>query len=119
MLLRNSPALTPAMLASHRHSAQISTGARTWRGNAGSRLNPLQESRPSREYVNFLTAPMNAPWTHVSLAVKSLFHTLAGRYLLCLQPVILVSRNGTSHRDESRTLRFFWAIERNKYFYDE
>lgn len=119
MSLCNSPARTLAMLAAHRHNAQICTGPRSWRGDEESRLNPLQEVWQSREYVNFLTTLMHAPWTPVGLMAKALFRSLAGRYLLCLQPVILVIRNGTAHRDESRTLCFFPAIAQNKFSYDE
>lgn len=119
MPLRKSPARTPVMLAAHRHNAQISTDPRTWHSDAGSRLNPLQEGGQSREYVNFLTALMIAPWTQVGLKAKSLLHSLAGRYLLCLQAVILASRNGTAHRDESRHSVFSGQLNEIKFFYDE
>jgi hypothetical protein len=59
--LRKSPTLTPALLASNRRNAQKSTGPRTARGKAWSRLNRMRSGIRSREYLSFVDALMGAP----------------------------------------------------------
>jgi hypothetical protein len=61
MSLRKSPTLTPALLASNRLNAKKSTGPRTARGKAWSRLNGLKDGRNSRECLDLLMALMYAP----------------------------------------------------------
>ena len=61
MALRKSPTLTPALLASNRQNAKKSTGPRTARGKAWSRLNRLRNGMRSPEYINFLKALLDAP----------------------------------------------------------
>ena len=57
MSLRKSPTLTPALLASQRRDAQKSSGPRTARGKATSRLNRLRHGRRSPEYLAILERP--------------------------------------------------------------
>ena len=61
MSLRKSPTLTPALLASNRRNARKSTGPRTARGKAWSRLNRLRSGARSPEYKSFLNALCYAP----------------------------------------------------------
>ena len=56
MSLRKSPTLTCALLAANRRNAKQSTGPRTARGKAWSRLNHLKHGMDSPEFVSFWTA---------------------------------------------------------------
>jgi hypothetical protein len=59
--LRKSPTLTPARLEANRRNAQKSTGPRTARGKAHSRLNALRQGRRSPTYRRLLIELLNAP----------------------------------------------------------
>ncbi len=72
MSLRKSPTLTPALIASNRCNAKKSTGPRTARGKAWSRLNHLQDGMHSPEYINFLTALLDAPPGRVEVTAQAL-----------------------------------------------
>ena len=72
MSLRKPPTLTPALLAANRRNARKSTGPRTRRGKAWSRLNRLKEGWQSREYRDFLTALLDAPPGRVGSAADAL-----------------------------------------------
>jgi hypothetical protein len=61
MTLRKSPTLTPARLAANRRNARKSTGPRTARGKAWSRLNGLRTGSRSLAYGAFLRALLEAP----------------------------------------------------------
>ena len=61
MSLRKSPTLTPALLAANRQNAKKSTGPRTARGKAWSRLNRMRHGGRSQEYSDFLRALLDAP----------------------------------------------------------
>jgi len=61
MPLRKSPTLTPARLEANRRNAQKSTGPRSARGKARSRLNGLKTGWRSRAYRDLTTALMEAP----------------------------------------------------------
>ena len=61
MSLRRSPTLTPARLAANRANAQKSTGPRTARGKAWSRMNGVRTGRRSRAYREFFQALLDAP----------------------------------------------------------
>ena len=73
--LRKSPTLTPALLASNRRNAKKSTGPRTARGKAWSRLNHLQNGLHSLEYMRFLKALTNAPAGRVRVTAEALLAT--------------------------------------------
>jgi hypothetical protein len=85
--LRKSPILTPALLASNRRNAKKSTGPRTARGKAWSRLNHMREGSRSPEYLRLVTGLLSAPPGRVEataqavlsskLAVHPLFTELA------------------------------------------
>jgi hypothetical protein len=72
MSLRKSPTLTPALLAANRRNSKKSTGPRTGRGKAWSRLNNLQHGGRSQEYIDFLDALLNAPPGRVASAAEAL-----------------------------------------------
>ena len=61
MSLRKPLTLTPARIAANRRSAQRSTGPRTARGKARSRMNGLRNGSRSRLYLNVLQALVYAP----------------------------------------------------------
>lgn len=61
MSLRKSPTLTAARLAANRRNAQKSTGPRTPRGKAQSRLNALRHGWASPTFQNLIIAITEAP----------------------------------------------------------
>ena len=77
MSLRKSPTLTPALLASNRRNARKSTGPRTARGKAWSRLNSLREGWRSPDYIKFLVALIDAPPGRVGVTAKALLNSQA------------------------------------------
>ena len=92
MSLRKSPTRTPALLAANRRNAQKSTGPRTRRGKAWSRLNPLKGGWKSREYVNFLTALMNAPPGRVDAVANTMLRAQEVHHRLFLDTADLAVR---------------------------
>ena len=72
MSLRKSPTLTPALLASNRLNAKKSTGPRTARGKAWSRLNRFQHGMRSPEYLSFVGALHYAPPGRVAETAQAL-----------------------------------------------
>lgn len=61
MSLRKSPTLTPALLESNRRNAKKSTGPRTARGKAWTRLNHLRHGNRSAAYIRLVRALSDAP----------------------------------------------------------
>jgi hypothetical protein len=70
--LRKSPTLTPALLAANRRNSQKSTGPRTVRGKAQTRMNALRTGDRSRLRRNLLRALLNAPPGRVEAWAESL-----------------------------------------------
>jgi hypothetical protein len=87
--LRKSPTLTPALLAANRRNAQKSTGPRTARGKAWSRLNSLCHGCHSPRYVNFLTALFDAPPGRVGVTAQSLLDSQPVNHPLFLETAAL------------------------------
>jgi len=61
MSLRKSPTRTPAWLAANRSNAKKSTGPRTARGKAQTRMNALRTGARSRLRQGLWSALLNAP----------------------------------------------------------
>ena len=61
MSLRKSPTMTPGLLAALRRNAQKSTGPRTARGKAQTRLNALKNGQHSRLYWDLRRFYLEAP----------------------------------------------------------
>ncbi len=72
MSLRQSPTLTPALLAANRRNATKSTGPRTAQGKAWSRLNGLRYGRRSHHFDGFINALMDAPPGMVNVVAQRL-----------------------------------------------
>jgi hypothetical protein len=72
MSLRKSPTLTPALLAANRRNAKKSTGPRTPRGKAQSRMNGLRKGNRSPLYRNLLISLLNAPPCMVAATAEAL-----------------------------------------------
>ncbi len=72
MSLRKSPTLTPALIASNRRNAKKSTGPRTARGKAWSRLNSLRDGWHSPEYISLVKALLDAPPGRVGVTAQAL-----------------------------------------------
>ena len=71
MSLRKPPTMTPARLAANRCNAQKSTGPRTERGKAQTRMNALRRGMRSAVYIKLLTALMDAPPDSVEATAKA------------------------------------------------
>jgi hypothetical protein len=82
MSLRKSPTMTPVRLEANRRNAQKSTGPRTARGKAQSRMNSLRTGARSCFYRNLWLTLLDAPPCAVDrtarafLAPEMAFHSL-------------------------------------------
>ena len=86
MSLRKSPTLTPALLAANRQNAKQSTGPRTARGKAWSRLNRMRDGWRSPEYINFLPAGLDAPPGRVGVTAQALASSQQILHPLFMEP---------------------------------
>jgi hypothetical protein len=71
MSLRKSPTLTPARLAANRRNARKSTGPRTARGKAQSRMNGLRNGDHSPAFIDLLYALLTAPPGRVNATARA------------------------------------------------
>jgi hypothetical protein len=69
-------------LASNRRNAKKSTGPRTARGKAWSRLNHLQHGGRSPEYLSLVTALLDAPPGRMTVMAQALLASKAARHPL-------------------------------------
>jgi hypothetical protein len=72
MSLRKSPTLTPARLEANRRNARKSTGPRTARGKAQSRMNSLRSGSYSPSYRKLLRALLEAPICAVDSTARAI-----------------------------------------------
>jgi hypothetical protein len=122
--LRKSPCLTPALLASNRRNANKSTGPRTARGKAWSRLNHLRDGWRSPEYLSLITALFNAPpgrvgaTAHALLSSKLAIHPLfmeIARICVRAEMDIGNERRWKMSRKHENRIPFFCVRSRNVY----
>jgi len=122
MSLRKPPTLTPALLASNRRNAGKSTGPRTARGKAWSRLNRMRNGMRSPECVSFLRALLDAPPGYVQetaealLGPKPVVHPLFREFAeLCVQIEIGICNGQQWWREpgEQKKNSFFSVRSRN------
>jgi hypothetical protein len=88
--LRKSPTLTPALLAANRANAGKSTGPRTARGKAISRLNHMQHGMRSPEYINFFQTVMQTPHPRLVTTAVALLSSLPVIHPLFMEMVEMV-----------------------------
>jgi len=105
MSLRKSPTLTPALIASNRRNAQKSTGPRTARGKAWSRLNRLRDGWRSPEYINFLKALLDAPPGRVGVTAQALLSSKPALHPLFMEAAELSIQTEIDICEESRWMR--------------
>jgi hypothetical protein len=105
MSLRKSPTLTPALLASNRRNARKSTGPRTARGKAWSRLNSLREGWRSPEYIKFLVALIDAPPGRVEVTAQALLDSQPVNHKLFSEAAELAVQAEIDICEESRRSR--------------
>ena len=72
MSLRKSPTLTPARLEASRRNSRKSTGPRTARGKAQSRMNSLRTGSRSALQENFFLLMLDAPPCSVNQVARAL-----------------------------------------------
>jgi hypothetical protein len=105
MSLRKSPTLTPALTASNRRNARKSTGPRTARGKAWSRLNRLRNGSRSPECTNFLEALLDAPPGRVGVTAQALLQSNKVLYSLFIEAAELSVQAEIDICEESRRNR--------------
>ena len=108
VLLRKSPALTPALLAANRRNAQKSTGPRTARGKAWSCRNHLRTGADSPEYRNFLHALMNAPPGRMRPVAEALLRGLEVQHPLFVELAKLAVQAEIDICADARLQRAIW-----------
>jgi hypothetical protein len=113
MSLRKSPTLTPALLAANRHNAKKSTGPRTARGKAWSRLNRLRHGARSPEYINFLNALLDAQPGRVAVRAQALLQSQAVLHPLFSEIAELSIQAEIDICEESRRNRALRKCENN------
>ena len=87
MPLRKPPTMTPARLAANRRRARKSTGPRTPRGKAQSRLNALQAGTRSATYWGLLTALLDAPPSRIEATAEVVLTPELARHPLLREAV--------------------------------
>ena len=102
MSLRKSPTLTPALLASNRRNARESTGPRTVRGKAWSRLNSLREGWRAPDYIKFLVALIDAPPGRMAMTARALLNSRPVNHTLFLEAAELAVQVEIDICEESR-----------------
>ena len=85
MSLRKSPTMTPARLEANRRNAQKSTGPRTARGKAQSRLNGLKKGSRSALHRQLLMALLNAEPCGIEAAAQAVLTPELARHPLFAQ----------------------------------
>jgi hypothetical protein len=111
--LRKSPTLTPALLASNRQNAKKSTGPRTARGKAWSRLNRLRHGARSPEFINFLNALLDAPSGRVGVTAQALLQSRKVLHSLFIEAAALSVQVEIDICEESRWNRSQKKCENN------
>jgi len=115
MALRKSPTLTPALLAANRRNAQKSTGPRTARGKAQSRMNSLRDGSRSRFYHKLWLGLMDAPPCSVDGTARALLSSELAAHPLFADAVALFRKAEIEVVLESKeTHRLVEAIRRKK-----
>ena len=102
MSLRKSPTRTPALLAANRRNAQKSTGPRTRRGKAWSRLNHLKHGMDSPEFLKFCYALLIAAPGQVGLTAEALLRTKGVRHRLFVERAELAVQTEIRLCEEAR-----------------
>ncbi|MGC9997175.1 MAG: hypothetical protein ABSE79_17795 [Terriglobia bacterium] len=105
MSLRKSPILAPALLASNRRNAKKSTGPRTARGKAWSRLNHMREGWRSPEYISLITALFNAPPGRAGAMAQALLSSKLAVHPLFTELAEICARAEIDIGNESRWRR--------------
>jgi hypothetical protein len=102
MSLRRSPTLTPALLAANRRNAKKSTGPRTARGKAWSRLNRLRNGARSPEDISFLNALLDAPPGQMRLTAQALLLSKQAHHPLFMEIAAMSVQAGIDICNESQ-----------------
>ena len=87
MSLRKSPTLTPARLEANRNNARKSTGPRTRRGKAQSRMNGLRTGLHSDFYRGLVEALVDAPPFSVDKTASAFLTPEQARHPLAIEMV--------------------------------
>jgi hypothetical protein len=85
MSLRKSPTITPARIEANRRNAQKSTGPRTARGKAQSRMNGLKSGRRSSLHRQLLMALLNAEPGAIETAARAVLTPEQARHPLAVR----------------------------------
>lgn len=102
MSLRKSPTLTSTLLASNRRNAKKSTGPRTSRGKAWSRLNRLRGGWRSPEYISLIKALLDAPPGRVEATAQALLSSTPAPHPVFREIAEIIVQAEIDIRNESR-----------------
>jgi hypothetical protein len=105
MSLRKSPTLTPARLEANRRNARKSTGPRTARGKAWSRLNSLRSGARSSLYQGLWRALCDAPPCQMASTARATFTPQLASHPLFAEAVDMFVEAEIAVVEESRWLR--------------
>ena len=114
MSLRKPPTLTPARIEANRRNARKSTGPRTARGKAWSRLNRLRNGARSPEYLSFVEALLDAPPGRMGVTAQALLSSKLALHPMFREIAEISVQAEIDICNESR-----WKRERKKSFYDQ
>jgi hypothetical protein len=92
MSLRKSPTMTPARLEANRRNSKKSTGPRTVRGKAQSKMNSLRTGDRSAHYRNFILLMLMAPPCSVGRVAQGLLTREQAAHLLFAKAVDMFYR---------------------------
>ena len=105
MSLRQPLTMTPARIAANRRNARKSTGPRTARGKAQSRMNGLRDGGRSRFYRNLMLTLFNAPPCAVDRTAQAVLTSEQAAHPLFAELVEMFRQAEIEVVRESRFLR--------------
>ena len=109
MSLRKSPTMTPARLEANRRNAQKSTGPRTARGKAQSRMNGLRTGEYSRVYRNLWINLLDAPPCSVGKTARAILNPELAAHPLFAEAVDLFRQAEIDIAYEHKLMRAWLA----------
>jgi hypothetical protein len=115
MSLRKSPTMTPARIEANRRNARKSTGPRTARGKAYSRMNSLRTGEHSPLYRELMMALFDAPPCAVDQTARAILTPQQAAHPLFAEIVDMFRQAERETAEESRRLARPTARRKNSY----
>ena len=115
--LRKSPTMTPARLEANRQNARKSTGPRTARGKAYSRLNALKSGVHSPFFTSVLRALDAAPPGGTDAVARMLLTPELAAHPIYAQAMDMFRQADQAVAAEFRTTRLRWENKKKNSFF--